>query len=71
MLIAQTSATTHMQGVQMEDLVIGVGEQTVSSYGTVLAFMNIMGRPIELRFRKAKPPFRKGTAGSGGEPVPA
>lgn len=51
---------------------IGVGEQTVSSYGTVLAFMNIMGRPIELRFRKAKPPFGKGTTGgSGGEPVEA
>lgn len=38
----------------MGDLVIGVGEHNVSSYATVLAFMNILGRPIELRFRKGK-----------------
>lgn len=59
------------QGVQKDDFVIGVGEHTVSSYGTVLAFMNIMGRPIELRFRKADPSGRKGSSGSGGEPISA
>lgn len=46
---------------------IGVGEHTVSSYGTVLAFMNIMGRPIELRFRKAD--ALSGQGGSGGGPI--
>lgn len=55
------------QGVQTDDFVIGVGEHTVSSYGTVLAFMNIMGRPIELRFRKAGP--FSGQGGSGGGPI--
>ena len=48
---------------------IGVGEHTVSSYGTVLAFMNIMGRPIELRFRKAISPAGRGGGGSGGGPI--
>lgn len=48
---------------------IGVGEHTVSSYGTVLAFMNIMGRPIELRFRKADSPSGEYGGGSGGGPI--
>ncbi|CAM9150261.1 unnamed protein product, partial [Pylaiella littoralis] len=56
-------------GVQTDDLVIGVGEQVVSSYGTVLAFMNIMGRPIELHFRKAGPSAGKGGGGPGGGPI--
>lgn len=55
------------------DLVIGVGEHSVSSYGTVLAFMNIMGRPIELRFRKSDDSRSGGDgasfSGSGGGPV--
>lgn len=57
------------------DLVIGVGEHNVSSYGTVLAFMNIMGRPIELRFRKSDDSRGGGggggasLSGSGGGPV--
>ncbi|CAM9928083.1 unnamed protein product [Ectocarpus sp. 12 AP-2014] len=58
-------------GVQTDDLVIGVGEHTVSSYGTVLAFMNIMGRPIELRFRKSDKSSGDGGGGSGGGPISA
>lgn len=52
----------------MGDLVIGIGEHAVSSYGTVLAFMNILGRPIELRFRKVKSARKGGSDGgaSGG-----
>ncbi|CAN0308880.1 unnamed protein product [Ectocarpus sp. 4 AP-2014] len=56
-------------GVQTDDLVIGVGEHTVSSYGTVLAFMNIMGRPIELHFRKSYKSSGDGGGGSGGGPI--
>lgn len=48
---------------------IGVGEHNVSSYGTVLAFMNIMGRPIELRFRKADSSSGTRGDGSGGGPI--
>ncbi|CAN0063588.1 unnamed protein product, partial [Ectocarpus sp. 8 AP-2014] len=58
-------------GVQTDDLVIGVGEHTVSSYGTVLAFMNIMGRPIELHFRKSDKGSGDGGGGSGGGPISA
>ncbi|CAM9547224.1 unnamed protein product [Ectocarpus sp. 6 AP-2014] len=58
-------------GVQTDDLVIGVGENTVSSYGTVLAFMNIMGRPIELHFRKSDKGSGDGGGGSGGGPISA
>ncbi|CAM9990538.1 unnamed protein product [Ectocarpus fasciculatus] len=59
-------------GVQTDDLVIGVGEHTVSSYGTVLAFMNIMGRPIELHFRKSeRGGGGGGGGGSGGGPISA
>lgn len=62
--------TTNRQGVQTRDLVIGVGEHRASSYGTVLAFMNIMGRPIELRFRKFSSQIAvEGGSRSGGEAI--
>lgn len=63
--------THYTQGVQTGDLVIGVGEHTVSSYGTVLAFMNIMGRPIELHFRKSDKTSDVGGGGTGGGPISA
>lgn len=57
------------QGVHTRDLVLSVGEHKASSYGTVLAFMNIMGRPIELQFRKGGADDDGVRSCSGGSPV--
>ncbi|CAM9491245.1 unnamed protein product, partial [Discosporangium mesarthrocarpum] len=41
-------------GVYLNDRVVGIGDHQATGYGTVLAFMNIVGRPLEVHFRKAE-----------------
>jgi hypothetical protein len=41
-------------GIMEGDHVIGVNEHIAASYGTILAFMNIVGQPVVLRIRKGE-----------------